>query len=181
VLLLGGHRGGGSPPAHHNIHFGPWWSEAFADLAAGRLTREPSLFVSAPSVTDPTLAPPGATAYSVIVPAPNTATACDWRRREAAYVHRIDERLASLGYPDLSRADVLHTTTPLGWQQAGYPAGTPFSAAHLFTQSGPFRPSTLSRSVDNLAYAGCGVQPGIGIPMVLLSGRLAAERIVGTA
>jgi phytoene desaturase len=56
-------------------------------------------------------------------------------------------------------------------------AGTPFAAAHSFTQTGPFRPGNLA--FDNVVFAGSGTTPGVGVPMVLLSGRLAAERITG--
>ena len=47
-------------------------------------------------------------------------------------------------------------------------------------KTGPFRPSTLPRrGPENVVLAGSSVQPGVGVPMVLISGRLAAERITG--
>jgi phytoene desaturase len=55
--------------------------------------------------------------------------------------------------------------------------GTPFAAAHTFAQTGPFRPRNLWG--DNVVFAGSGTTPGVGVPMVLLSGRLAAERVTG--
>ena len=55
--------------------------------------------------------------------------------------------------------------------------GTPFAAAHTFGQTGPFRPPNLVG--ENLVFAGSGTVPGVGVPMVLVSGRLAAERIPG--
>ena len=55
--------------------------------------------------------------------------------------------------------------------------GTPFAAAHTFGQTGPFRPRNMWG--ENVVFAGSGTHPGVGVPMVLLSGRLAAERIVG--
>ena len=58
-------------------------------------------------------------------------------------------------------------------------AGTPFSLAHTFAQTGPFRPRNLVRGLDNVVLAGCGTTPGVGIPPVLISGRLAAQRITG--
>jgi phytoene desaturase len=58
-------------------------------------------------------------------------------------------------------------------------AGTPFSLAHTFGQTGPFRPANLVRAAGNVVLAGCGTTPGVGIPPVLISGRLAAERITG--
>jgi phytoene desaturase len=58
-------------------------------------------------------------------------------------------------------------------------AGTPFAAAHTFRQTGPFRPANLARGWANVVFAGSGTVPGVGVPSVLISGRLAAERITG--
>jgi phytoene desaturase len=55
--------------------------------------------------------------------------------------------------------------------------GTPFAASHSFTQTGPFRPG--NHWGQNVVFAGSGTRPGVGVPMVLISGRLAAERITG--
>ena len=59
-------------------------------------------------------------------------------------------------------------------------AGTPFAAAHNLFQTGPFRPGNLHPSMDNVVVAGSGTQPGVGVPMVLISGKLAAARITGS-
>ena len=69
--------------------------------------------------------------------------------------------------------------TPADWEAQGLAAGAPFAAAHTFGQSGPFRFPTLDRRVENLVFCGSNTQPGVGVPMVLLSGKLAAERILG--
>ena len=61
----------------------------------------------------------------------------------------------------------------------GMAAGSPFSAAHTFTQTGPFRAGNLARGVGNVALAGSGTTPGVGVPTVLVSGKLAAARITG--
>ena len=58
-------------------------------------------------------------------------------------------------------------------------AGTPFAAAHTLCQTGPFRPANLHRTLSNVVFVGSGTQPGVGVPMVLISGQLAAERITG--
>jgi phytoene desaturase len=58
-------------------------------------------------------------------------------------------------------------------------AGTPFSAAHLFRQTGPFRTHNLAPGKKNVVLAGCGTTPGVGVPTALLSGKLAAQRVVG--
>jgi phytoene desaturase len=74
-----------------------------------------------------------------------------------------------------------HLVTPADWAAAGHAAGTPFSAAHTLPQTGPFRPRNLVRGLENAVLAGCGTTPGVGIPPVLVSGRLAAQRITGAA
>jgi phytoene desaturase len=73
------------------------------------------------------------------------------------------------------------TVSPADWQAQGLAAGAPFAAAHTFRQSGPFRFPTLDRGIENLVWCGSNTQPGVGIPMVVLSGKLAAARITGAA
>ena len=81
------------------------------------------------------------------------------------------------GFRDGSSA--VHVTTPHDWAEQGIAAGAPFAAAHTFRQTGPFRPPTLDRRIENLVFAGSNTQPGVGVPMVLISGKLAAQRIIG--
>jgi phytoene desaturase len=66
---------------------------------------------------------------------------------------------------------------PLDWERQGMERGTPFALAHRFFQTGPFRPANVDRRAPGLVFVGSGTVPGVGIPMVLLSGRLAAERV----
>ena len=68
-------------------------------------------------------------------------------------------------------------TTPQDWADRGMERGAPFAAAHSFGQTGPFRPKNIWG--DNVVFAGSGTVPGVGVPMVLISGRLAAERVLG--
>jgi phytoene desaturase len=74
---------------------------------------------------------------------------------------------------------VSHLVTPADWAADGMGAGTPFSLAHTLAQTGPFRPRNLVAGLTNAVLAGCGTTPGVGIPPVLISGRLAAQRITG--
>ncbi len=66
---------------------------------------------------------------------------------------------------------------PSDWQRAGIERGTPFALAHRFFQSGPFRPGNINAHAPGLVFTGSGTVPGVGVPMVLLSGRLAADRV----
>ena len=49
--------------------------------------------------------------------------------------------------------------------------GTPFALAHTFLQTGPFRPGNVDRRAPGLVFVGSGTVPGVGVPMVLVSGR----------
>ena len=63
------------------------------------------------------------------------------------------------------------------WARQGMFAGTPFALAHTFGQTGPFRPSNVEPRLPGMFFAGSGTVPGVGVPMVLISGKLAASRV----
>jgi phytoene desaturase len=165
--------------SHHNIHFGRAWRATFDDITRrGRVMSDPSLLVTNPTRTDPRLAPAGREVYYVLAPAPNLQAGPDWPRTGQAYADGLLGTLASRGYPGLGGAvEVRRVVTPADWGQDGMAAGTPFAAAHTFGQSGPLRPGNLAPGLDNVVFVGSGTQPGVGIPMVLVSARLATERI----
>jgi phytoene desaturase len=166
--------------AHHTIHFGREWRRTFDELIReGRLMSDPSFLVTTPTESDPTLAPPGRSVHYVAFPTPNLTAPIDWPKVGPRY---RDDVMATLDahYPGFRDAvEVAHVTTPLDWSRRGMAAGTPFAAAHSWRQTGPFRPSNFPRSYENVVFAGSGTVPGVGVPMVLISGRLAAERITG--
>jgi phytoene desaturase len=85
------------------------------------------------------------------------------------------EAVSAFGYPTVT--DVEAFVDPTDWERAGMERGTPFALSHRFFQSGPFRPGNVDDRVPGLVFVGSGTQPGVGIPMVLVSGQLAAERI----
>jgi phytoene desaturase len=172
-----GVRGIPSPPlAHHNIHFGTEWSAAFdALLNRGELMPDPSRLVTVPSLDDPTLAPDGCSTLYVLEPVPNLNGKINWSTEAGPMRERLHRFLAEHGYP----TDVIteHLVTPLDWQAQGMAAGTPFALAHTFSQTGPFRPSNVERRLPGMFFAGSGTVPGVGVPMVLISGKLAASRV----
>jgi phytoene desaturase len=177
-LLLAGSRSPGAGGAHHTIHFGDAWRGVFDELLSGRLMSDPSFLVTAPSRSDPGLAPPGRGTYYVLFPTPNLDGPIDWDRLAPAYRERVLATLEARGYPGFAASlEVEDVTTPLDWAARGMERGAPFAAAHSFLQTGPFRPGNLWG--ENVVFTGSGTQPGVGVPMVLISGRLAAERITG--
>ncbi|MCP2322622.1 phytoene desaturase [Hamadaea flava] len=169
--------------AHHNIHFGHAWRRTFAEvIRRGELMSDPSLLVTNPSRTDPTVAPAARQAYYVLAPVPNlTAGPLDWRGGLAErYADELVNVLETRGYAGLGDSIVTRqVVTPADWAADGMAAGTPFAAAHTLAQTGPFRSPNRHPSLANVVFAGSGTTPGVGVPMVLISGKLAAQRITG--
>ena len=170
--------------AHHTISFGAAWKQTFHELTgSGRLMSDPSLLITRPTATDPSLAPPGKHTHYVLAPCPNTTvgpSAAAWKNLGPRYrdsLLRELERRGLAGFADAIDTEVL--VTPADWAAQGHAAGTPFSVAHTFPQTGPFRPRNLVRGTTNAVLAGCGTTPGVGVPTVLISGRLAAARVTG--
>ena len=163
------------------------WRSTFDDvIRRGRLMRDPSLFVSNPTRSDPSLAPDGREMYYVLAPVPHLRaggpTAADWRGRASPAVRRRTHRDVGASADtsaSASSVEVSHVVTPADWEAQGLAAGTPFASAHTFSQTGPFRPRNLLPDLANVVFVGSGTQPGVGVPMVLISGKLAAQRIVG--
>jgi phytoene desaturase len=180
VLLAAGVPDGLPGDGHHHLHFGSSFRGAMDDITGGRPMRDPSFLVSVPTRTDPTLAPAGADVLYALFPAParhGAGSDVDWSELRRPYRSHMLRCLTAAGYPvDNLVAEQL--ITPQDWADRGMPWGTPFSSAHTFRQSGPFRQPNLIG--PRLALAGSGTTPGVGVPMVLISGRLAAERVLGT-
>lgn len=182
VLLLAGvreqARGEDVEPAHHTILFGDAWDATFDELLSGRLMSDPSLLLSRPTVTDPGLAPAGRGIRYLLAPVPHLGVGRqDWQRLAPRYREHLLATAQQRGHGFADRIEVEHLTTPQDWLARGMEQGTPFASAHTFGQTGPFRPSNLAG--ENVVLTGSGTQPGVGVPMVLVSGRLAAERVVG--
>ncbi|MGB6207530.1 phytoene desaturase family protein [Mycobacterium sp.] len=170
------------PLAHHNIVFGEAWEDTFTDIIRdGRLMGDPSLLVTRPTASDPSLAPADRDLFYVLAPAPNlTRGVVDWSRIGDAYTDQLVDIVATRLAPGLrDGAELLHVVNPGDWARRGMIAGTPFALAHTFAQTGPFRPANTVRGIDNAVLAGSSTVPGVGVPTALISGRLAADRITG--
>jgi phytoene desaturase len=178
-LLLVGSSASYSKVVHHNIHFGKSWSGVFEDLIHdGRLMSDPSFLVSNPTFSDPSLAPDGREVYYVFFPTPNLDAPIDWTTESSRYRDQMLSTVEQRGYVGFSEAiEVERSITPPDWAAQGMERGSPFASAHSFLQTGPFRPRNIWG--ENVVFAGSGTTPGVGVPMVLISGRLAAERITG--
>ncbi|MFC4586033.1 phytoene desaturase family protein [Sphaerisporangium corydalis] len=163
--------------AHHTLHFGKEWDSTFTALAAGRPQPDPSLLVTYPE-SDADAAPTGHTTLTVLEPTPNLTNGTRRDRLTSRLEERLLHRLADLGYDGLAGSPRF-TVDPPAWERLGHTAGTPFALDHRLTQTAWFRPAARARRVPGLHFAGMHTAPGVGVPPVLISGRLAAERILG--
>jgi len=136
---------------------------------------DPSRLVTIPSLDDSTMAPAGCSTLYVLEPVPNLDGKINWSTEAKPLRRRLHTFLATQGYP--SEVITEQLITPSDWQAQGMAAGTPFALAHTFGQTGPFRPSNVERQLPGMFFAGSGTVPGVGVPMVLISGKLAASRV----
>ncbi|WP_073226916.1 MULTISPECIES: phytoene desaturase family protein [unclassified Streptomyces] len=170
--------------AHHTISFGAAWKSTFHQLTrTGELMSDPSLLITRPTATDPSLAPPGKHLHYILAPCPNTTLGPgvrEWGELGPRYRDELLGWLERRDMPGLGAAiEQEGLVTPVDWSAQGHAAGTPFAVAHTFPQTGPFRPRNLVRGTANAVLAGGGTTPGVGVPTVLISGKLAAQRITG--
>jgi phytoene desaturase len=115
----------------------------------------------------------------VLEPVPNLDGDVDWGAGTERVRDALAGRLEELGFP--TDIEVEAFVGPADWARAGLDRGTPFGLAHRFDQSGPFRPANIDVRAPGLVFVGANTVPGSGVPMVLLSGKLAAARVQAMA
>lgn len=152
-----------------------------AIFRTGAFPDAPSFHLNNPTVTDPSLAPPGHSVLYLLAPMPNLKIGrIDWGQAAAQLRDHLLDRLEEIVDPHIRQHIVWEKQyTPLDFERdlnAVY--GTAFgSLAHNFFQSAYFRPHNISADLPGLYFVGQGTYPGIGMPMVLISAKLVAERL----
>lgn len=177
-----GIRGSVENIGHHTIFLPSDLAGAFDELFRRKqIPNDLPFYVALPSKTDPDLAPAGDTTMFVLVPTPllSELPEVEWPAAVGEVRRRVLDRLWHHGVGiDPERIIVEEIYTPLEWSRRfGLFDGSAFGAAHTLFQVGPFRSRNYSSEVEGLYYVGASTTPGTGMPMVVLSGRLTAERI----
>ena len=175
------YRGTDGPPlAHHDIILGPRYGPLLADIfTKKRLAEDFSLYLHLPTITDPSLAPPGCDAFYVLAPVPHLGADLDWAREAKPYRDQIMAFLEDRYLPNLSRHLVTeHMIDPRHFRDtlSSY-LGSAFSVEPILTQSAWFRPHNRSEELPNLYFVGAGTHPGAGLPGVLSSAKIADDLI----
>jgi phytoene desaturase len=166
--------------AHHNIILSERYTGLLRDIFAngelgnGELPPDYSLYLHMPTITDPSLAPPGHECFYVLSPVPHLGAKIDWSKQARPYRNAIMGFLEENYLPDLQANLVAeHYIDPLHFQGTlnSY-LGSAFSVQPILTQSAWFRPHNRSEDIDNLYFVGAGTHPGAGLPGVLASAKI---------
>ncbi len=168
--------------AHHTIVLGKRYQGLLDDIFTRKvLARDFSVYLHAPTRTDPSLAPPGCECFYVLSPVPHLGGRVDWAAEKEPYAERILESLEGL-CPGL-RSDLAtkRVLTPADFEtDLDAYLGSAFQFEPVLTQSAWFRPHNVSEDVEGLFFAGAGTHPGAGIPGVLSSAKV-LERVIPRA
>ncbi|MFG1419031.1 phytoene desaturase [Xanthobacter sp. V0B-10] len=166
----------------HTVLFGPRYRGLVSDIFnRPGLAEDFSLYLHAPSVTDPALAPEGCTGFYVLSPVPHLGTApLDWEKVGPAYRERILSNLELRLLPGLRENIVTsRMLTPFGFRdELNAHLGSAFSVEPILTQSAWFRPHNRDSKIANLYFVGAGTHPGAGVPGVVGSAKATAGLIL---
>ncbi|WP_122500003.1 phytoene desaturase [Pseudomonas viridiflava] len=163
---------------HHTVCFGPRYRELIQEIFKGdALAEDFSLYLHAPCITDPSLAPPGCSSHYVLSPVPHLGNApIDWEIEGPRYRDRIFEYLEKYYMPGL-REDLVTSRifTPNDFRdELNAYLGSAFSLEPVLQQSAWFRPHNRDANLANVYLVGAGTHPGAGVPGVIGSAKATA-------
>lgn len=166
---------------HHNLIFSQDWQQNFADIFDHPVwPADPSLYVSAPSKTDDTVAPKGNENLCILIP-----IAAGLTYDQSQLEQYADKTLTTLSQvmkvPDLKERIEYKRMFCVQDFAERYNSfrGTALGLAHTLKQTALFRPNNVSKKVQGLYYVGGGTNPGIGMPICLISAEMVYKRIMG--
>jgi len=161
--------------AHHTILLGPRYKALLRDIFNGdELPPDFSLYLHAPTVTDPSMAPAGCESFYVLAPVPNLQARIDWSVEGDRFRDRVVDYLDATVLPGL-RETITEDfyVTPEHFRDTLLSVhGSGFSIQPVLTQSAYFRFHNKSEDVAGLFLVGAGTHPGAGMPGVLTSAKV---------
>lgn len=192
LLLLLGVKGRLPQLDHHTLLYTEDWKtnfdEVFHKADGKRQVPDPaSLYICAPSVTDPSVAPADHENLFVLVPIAADVTighggidGAGDAKLEAAADRVIDQIAKWCQIDDFAERIVTRRIFgPADFaDELNAWSGTALGMAHTLGQSAFFRPKNYSTKVDGLFYAGHNTLPGIGLPMCLISAELVLKHLI---
>ena len=169
---------------HHSVFLSDGFREGLDRIFKDKsISDHPSFYVHAPVRTDPTAAPFNQDTLSIVAGAGHIDKNKDqdWNDLKKKTRIAVIQRLRQLGMEDIEehiKFEVCYT--PENWESTcNISRGSVFgSLAHNLLQMGYFRPHNQHSRYKNLFFVGGSTHPGNGIPNILLSAKLTAERIL---
>ncbi|MDL5056956.1 phytoene desaturase family protein [Geitlerinema calcuttense] len=167
--------------SHHNIFFSKDYAREFRHIFKRfKLPEDMTIYISVTSRTDARFAPPGCDNYFVLINSPTTHMTRDENYFQNLYPKMVIRRLEEMGLDGLEKHIVSQTVftaydfaerdNATGGALYGHASNTPLTAL--------LRPPIRSKAQDNLYFVGGTTHPGGGIPLVLLSAKMAVEMIL---
>lgn len=177
-IMMLGVEGQHEKLAHHNIFFSSDYPREFDDIfSRGVPPDEPTIYVAITSKSDPQDAPEGCENWFVLVNAPPLGDGFDWNDQAEIYGERVLKRLADFGFDVRTRSK--HILTPLDLERlTGARRGALYGASSNNMFAAFRRPHNRAKDIRGLYFAGGTTHPGGGVPMVMLSGQVAAGMLL---
>jgi phytoene desaturase len=164
---------------HHNLLFAQDWTKNFSQIfKKPEWPTDPSLYVCAPSKSDTTVAPPGKENLFVLVPIAAGLTHTDESLKEYAdkTISQMEEYMDIPNFKNRIEFQRIYAVNDFIKDFNAF-KGSALGLAHSLSQTAIFRPNNINKKVKNLYYVGAGTNPGIGMPICLISAELVYKRI----
>lgn len=166
--------------AHHNIFFSGDYRREFENIfKKGVPADDMTVYVSITSKTDADHAPAGHENWFILVNAPALSSQYDWDSHKTAYRDKVFNQLARFGVDIRDKIRIEHIFTPHDLQNmSGAWRGALYGASANSKWTAFKRPHNRCADIRGLYFAGGTTHPGGGVPMVMLSGKVASELIL---
>ncbi|HEY0958597.1 MAG TPA: phytoene desaturase [Novosphingobium sp.] len=164
---------------HHMILFGPRYKGLLEDIYDhGVLPQDFSIYLHHPTVTDPSVAPPGKSTFYALIPVANLGKLpIDWEQVGPLIEKRVLDEVGRRLIPDIHDRIVTsfhYAPRDFALDLNAY-QGNAFSLEPLLTQSAWLRPHNRDDKIRNFYLVGAGTHPGAGIPGVVGSAKATAK------
>ena len=166
---------------HHTLILSERYKALIKDIFDNKILADDfSMYLHAPTRTDPSMAPEGSESLYVLIPVPNLKADIDWSVQARPFADKVLEFLEQWGMQGLrENLEVERIYTPVDFERdLGAYYGNAFAIEPKLTQTAYLRPHNASEDVKGLYFVGAGTHPGAGVPGVLLSAETTEKCIV---
>ena len=164
---------------HHNYFLGSNFDEYAGDIYKNPdKLQKPYYYVNVLSKHNPDCAPEGCESLFFVCPVPDLRYKPNWDDKDEITDSIIDDFSKRIGR-DIKPEIISKTVyTPADWQQQfNLHRGSGLGLSHSMMQIGAFRPHNYDENYKNVFYVGASTVPGAGLPMAIISSKLAFERV----